>query len=162
MKKRLIFGLFSGVLLLTGCGGNDDKNLPPAARDANFSMTVDTTLSEQLGSYDGNGDSLSYTLVAAPEFGDLTVNNDGSFTYTPPLEFTGSVVFSYAVSDGELTDEASVMIDVEAEQVTTSSYVRAAFGQDSRAQPLSVNGRVFTDNAQTTSEFDDLISGGKQ
>lgn len=162
MKTLFTLGLISGTLLLSGCGGSDDENLPPAARDASFSMTVDTTLSEQLKGFDGNGDALSYALVTSPEQGELTVDSDGSFSYTAPFEFTGGVAFDYSVSDGEFTDEGTVTISVEAEQVTTSGYVRAAFGQDARAKPLSVNGRVFTDDAQTTAEFDDLIAGGEQ
>ena len=54
------------------------------------------------------------------------------------------------------------MITVEAQTVSTAAYVRDAFNQDERAQPLSVNGREFTDDVADTAEFADLVSEGQQ
>ncbi|WP_170254930.1 Ig-like domain-containing protein, partial [Phaeodactylibacter luteus] len=57
------------------------------------------------------------TLVAGPMNGMLTLNLDGTFTYTPDLDFNGMDTFEYSYCDGgtpELCDTASVDITVNA------------------------------------------------
>jgi hypothetical protein len=39
---------------------------------------------------------------------------DGSFTYDPPADFTGTDTFGYTASDGSLTDTATVTVTVKA------------------------------------------------
>ncbi|KXS34551.1 MAG: hypothetical protein CMF13_04220 [Idiomarina sp.] len=162
MKKLHTLSLAAATVLLASCGGDSDDNLPPAARDANYRVEADTTLMEQLKGFDGNGDELTYSLASEVDVGELSVSPDGSFNYTPPMEYTGTAMFSYSVSDGEFSDTGDVMITVEAKTVSTAAYVRDAFNQDERAQPLSVNGREFTDDVVDTAEFADLVSEGQQ
>lgn len=50
--------------------------------------------------YDADGDQLSVSLVSPPKNGTLSLNSDGTFSYTPAAEFSGSDSFSYAVADG--------------------------------------------------------------
>jgi VCBS repeat-containing protein len=52
------------------------------------------------GASDVDGDRLTATVVQEPAHGTLTVNADGSFSYTPAVDFFGSDSFSYRVSDG--------------------------------------------------------------
>ena len=54
---------------------------------------------------DADGDELTATLVTGPAHGDLTLNSDGSFTYTPDANYHGTDTFTYKVSDE--TDLAS-------------------------------------------------------
>lgn len=66
---------------------------------------------------DVDGDTL--TAVAwsgtSNQGGQVVLNSDGSFTYTPPAGFTGTDTFSYSASDGSLTsDLATVAIEVQA------------------------------------------------
>ncbi len=66
---------------------------------------------------DGDGDPINVqtALVAGPSNGGVTLNADGSFTYTPNLGFSGSDSFTYRVDDGTgLTDDAVVDITVTA------------------------------------------------
>ncbi|MFP6621258.1 MAG: Ig-like domain-containing protein, partial [Pirellulaceae bacterium] len=49
---------------------------------------------------DPDGDSLSAKLVSKPENGDLKLNDDGSFTYTPDEGFHGADSFTYTAFDG--------------------------------------------------------------
>ena len=44
--------------------------------------------------------------------GTVVSNGDGTFTYTPALNFVGTDTFTYTVSDGVLTDTATVTITV--------------------------------------------------
>ena len=41
----------------------------------------------------------------------VTLDLDGSFTYTPDADYCGSDSFTYVVSDGVLTDTATVNVD---------------------------------------------------
>ncbi|MEX1204088.1 MAG: tandem-95 repeat protein, partial [Dongiaceae bacterium] len=64
---------------------------------------------------DVDGDKLSAALVNGPANGALTLNGDGSFTYTPNLGFTGTDGFTYSASDGKGGSHmASSVIAVEA------------------------------------------------
>ena len=53
--------------------------------------------------------------VTPPATGTLEVNADGSFTYTPEADYSGTVSFSYVLTDGsEVLDDATpVTIEVE-------------------------------------------------
>ena len=50
-------------------------------------------------------------MVLRPANGTLTLNSDGSFTYTPNTSFTGPDSFTYTVSDGVYTS-APVTVDI--------------------------------------------------
>lgn len=53
-------------------------------------------------------------LVSGPAHGALTLNSDGSFTYIPAADYTGSDGFTYKASDGTLnSDEATVTITIQ-------------------------------------------------
>lgn len=63
---------------------------------------------------DANGDDLTASLVTAPTHGTLDLNADGSFTFTPNANFTGSGSFTYRVSDGTAySANATVTITVQ-------------------------------------------------
>ncbi len=51
--------------------------------------------------FDPNGDSLTATLVGGPSNAQsFTLNADGTFTYTPTTNFSGSDSFTYIANDG--------------------------------------------------------------
>ena len=64
---------------------------------------------------DLEGEKLTVSLIEGPESGTLTLNNDYTFTYTPVPNFSGEVNFTYEVSDGENSANASVTIKVDAD-----------------------------------------------
>ncbi|HNT25349.1 MAG TPA: Ig-like domain-containing protein [Anaerolineales bacterium] len=67
-----------------------------------------------LGASDAEGDPLAYSLGAAPQHGSVSIAAGGAFTYTPGLNYNGSDVFTFTVSDGALTDIGRVDITVTA------------------------------------------------
>jgi len=80
------------------------NDAPVAAANA-YSTSEDTVLSIAApgvlnNDTDGDGDALSAVLVAGPAGGALTLNANGSFVYTPNLNFNGADSFSYKASDG--------------------------------------------------------------
>ena len=66
---------------------------------------------------DVDGDALAATLVSGPTNGTLTFNADGSLTYLPNANFSGTDSFTYRASDGVAESaETTVTIRVEAVQ----------------------------------------------
>jgi PKD repeat protein len=61
---------------------------------------------------DPDGDALIAQLVGSTANGTVSLQSDGSFTYTPNAGFTGDDSFSYTASDGSLTSTATVTITV--------------------------------------------------
>jgi hypothetical protein len=62
---------------------------------------------------DANGDSLVASIASGPKGGSLLLNADGSFTYTPSLDFAGADTFDYLVSDHRgATDIGTVTMEV--------------------------------------------------
>ena len=95
-------------------------NDAPTAADDAYSTAEDTTLTVTAPGVLGNdtdpdGDPLSAVLVSGPSHGSLTLNANGSFTYTPAADYNGSDSFTYRASDGTLdSNPATVTITVTA------------------------------------------------
>ncbi|MCB8942743.1 MAG: tandem-95 repeat protein [Ardenticatenaceae bacterium] len=80
---------------------------------------------------DGDGDALTAVLDTNPTNGTLSLNADGSFTYTPTLGFEGDATFTYHAEDGiDSSNVATVTISVantapvaEADAYTTTQGI---------------------------------------
>jgi CSLREA domain-containing protein len=86
-------------------------NDAPVAHDDSRSVNEDQTLNVDAPgvlSNDTDIDSANLTAVKVtdPAHGTLTLNSNGSFTYTPDANFNGSDEFTYTASDG--TDNSNV------------------------------------------------------
>ncbi|WP_168219024.1 tandem-95 repeat protein [Limnoglobus roseus] len=80
----------------------------PIARPDSFDVLEDNTLTVGAPGVLGNdtdieGDPITAGLVTSPANGTLTLNADGSFTYTPNSNFNGQDRFTYRPSDGQLS-----------------------------------------------------------
>ncbi len=65
------------------------------------------------GDFDTDNDPLTAILVSGPSHGGVTLNGDGSFTYTPAAGYVGSDSFTYKVNDGVADSmDATVWINV--------------------------------------------------
>jgi hypothetical protein len=63
---------------------------------------------------DPDGDALTVKLVSEPLHGTLHVNSDGSFSYSAPAGFDGTVNFSYLVTDNSaVSNVVTVVVHVE-------------------------------------------------
>ncbi|MHA1939590.1 MAG: Ig-like domain-containing protein, partial [Candidatus Thorarchaeota archaeon] len=93
-------------------------NDAPVAVDDTYTTYEDTILLSDLvtgvltNDFDIDGDTLIAGLVSGPSHGILTLNPDGSFSYIPDANWFGVDEFVYEVSDGVLTDIATVTIIV--------------------------------------------------
>jgi len=94
-------------------------NLPPVAMDDRYTTTEDIPLTVAAAGVlandrDLNGDLLVSMPDSQPVSGTLTLNPDGSFTYTPTLDFNGVDTFSYHAHDGiENSNIATATLTVE-------------------------------------------------
>ncbi len=62
-----------------------------------------------------SGNTLSAILLSTTTHGSLSLNADGSFTYTPTVNYSGTDSFTYEATDGHLlTNTATVVLTVNA------------------------------------------------
>lgn len=93
-------------------------NDAPTAIDNAFSTMFQTLLDVPAASgvlandSDVDGDSLTVSPVSSPTHGTLTLNANGSFQYAPAPGYVGTDSFSYTVSDGLASSQATVTITV--------------------------------------------------
>ncbi|MHA2021257.1 MAG: Ig-like domain-containing protein [Candidatus Thorarchaeota archaeon] len=96
---------------------NSVNDAPVAADDA-YTTDEDTILQLDLATgviandFDIDGDVLTALAVSGPSYGTLSLNTDGSFSYTPNADWFGVDSFVYEVSDGAMTDTATVTVKV--------------------------------------------------
>jgi VCBS repeat-containing protein len=86
-------------------------NNPPVANNDEYSVTEDNTLNVTAPGVLGNdtdldSDPLAAVLVSGPANGTLTLNTNGSFTYTPNADYSGTDSFTYKANDGQ--DDSNV------------------------------------------------------
>ncbi|MBX7448721.1 tandem-95 repeat protein [Mycolicibacterium sp. 3033] len=91
-------------------------NDAPVANDDTGATTEDTVLTGNVltNDTDIDGDTLTATLVSGPSHGAVSINADGTYTYTPAVDYNGSDSFTYLVSDGSATDTGLVTISITA------------------------------------------------
>ena len=92
--------------------------MDPVAADDAYVVDEDNVLNVAAPGVLGNdtdvdGDALTAVQVSPPSNGGLTLNADGSFTYTPDPDFNGADSFTYLVNDGAAdSNTATVNITV--------------------------------------------------
>ena len=80
----------------------DPVNDAPVGSDTAIVTNEDTAHQGQLPrASDADNDPVSYALARGPAHGQVTVDRDGRYVYTPALDFNGSDSFTYRVSDGQ-------------------------------------------------------------
>ena len=150
--KLTHIGVLLGVLTLGACSNDDDNKKPlpvvntaPSVNDIMLTTQTEVNITDSLTATDKEGDSLTYSLVSEPSLGMVNIDADGTFTYTPNKEVTGTDSFTFGVSDGVNSQvSAMVNITIEALQVDFAQFATDAFNQAPNAEPLSINGREFT------------------
>jgi len=125
-------GVYPATIRVTDNGGSPledyetiqitvaEVNHVPVAEDDGYTTPEDTSLAVAapgvLGN-DSDGDlppnPLTAVLEDGPVTGSLDLRTDGSFAYTPTLDYNGVVTFTYYVSDGlAVSPPATVVITV--------------------------------------------------
>jgi VCBS repeat-containing protein len=98
--------------------GSTHENCPPRATNDNYTTSEDVSLVVSpaqgvLANDEPLGEPLSAILVSGPNRGALTLNGNGSFTYVPNANYSGTDSFTYRASAGPLSSTpATVTITV--------------------------------------------------
>ncbi|MEM6352733.1 MAG: serine hydrolase [Cyanobacteria bacterium P01_D01_bin.14] len=148
----------------------------PGVEDPNFEvpteLTVDAAGGVLANDTDADGDDLTVAIAAAPENGSVTLNGDGSFTYTPTNGFStiDQDSFTYIASDGNGgSDTGNVVIEAMAapspppmdDPIVGVSISPTAVSEEDASTTVTTTFTV--DGEIPTPEFDtdgNLVSGG--
>jgi VCBS repeat-containing protein len=89
-------------------------NHAPVAGNATYTMDKNNTLTVSTPGLltnctDADGDSLTTALVNGPAHGTLSLNANGSFTYTPTTGYSGNDSFTYKANDGTADSNAATV-----------------------------------------------------
>ncbi|ELP30334.1 Ig-like domain-containing protein [Rhodopirellula baltica] len=149
-----------------GLGGTDTatvtinitgENDLPIAQDDEFDTLEDTALSGNVFDDNGNGadsDLDEGTMLVASlapggdaSNGDLTLNPDGSFTYTPDDDFNGTDSFTYLLGDGDggfgFVADVTITVDPDNDApVINGAPMTASTDEDT---PLTISTLEITD-----------------
>ena len=122
-------------------------NDAPVADASLASMELGSPITGTLSASDteDSANALSYAVDTAPANGQVTVNADGSYSYTPSFGFTGSDSFTFTVTDTDgATDTATVTIDVLDRNLAVES------GAEIRVNTSTEGGQIRSDTTVLT------------
>jgi large repetitive protein len=124
-------------------------NRPPDARDdvAEVVNGGSATVAVLLNDSDPDGDPLSVSIVSSadPSLGSTSLNANKSITFTARPGASGTAVIGYQVSDGELTDTATLRINVRPCS-ESSPVARDGFLTTGYRQPIAIDLGAFGSN----------------
>jgi hypothetical protein len=109
-----------------------ENQTPVATADAyeglqNLTLYVDAARGLLANDTDADGDPLRVLLLAPSSDGLLTLQSEGSFTFQPANDFTGTAQFSYCATDGNSTSAiATVTLTITMPPATNQVPVAVA------------------------------------
>jgi Domain of unknown function (DUF4347)/Bacterial Ig domain/Putative Ig domain/Bacterial cadherin-like domain len=122
-------------------------NPTPTPANDTFTMAEDTDLTGNLLANNGagldadpDGDALTVAImpVTPPAHGTVTINTDGSFTYTPALNYYGADSFVYSVTDAN------------GATATATASITITPVNDAPVPPASIPGQTHNDGQAIT------------
>ena len=92
--------------------GKEDK--APVAEDSALETYKNLPVTGKLKAHDPEGQALTFTLTRGPRRGDVAIDADGSFTYTPKKNKVGTDSFVYTATDpaGNVSRQATVTVEI--------------------------------------------------
>ena len=107
-------------------------NTPPVAVADSYATSEDTPLTVSApgvlsNDTDADGNPLTANKVANPSHGSVTLNSNGSFTYTPSANYFGSDSFTYRARDG-ISYSNTVTVSISVAAVNNDPPVLAPIG----------------------------------
>ena len=125
--KRIITSFCAVIMavIMLGCISRESyaAGTAPVAKNLELKTYRNVSVGGMLSAFDADDDVTEYKITTFPVKGELTLNEDGSFIYTPAENKKGRDYFGYKVvdSEGNYSQEATVIIKIE-KQNTAISY----------------------------------------
>ncbi|MDG1114331.1 MAG: Ig-like domain-containing protein, partial [Pseudomonadales bacterium] len=159
----------------TDAAGGNDNSISVAFDDA-FAISEDTPSAGNLADNDALSGDVTFALLdqAGPSNGAVTLNEDGTFVFTPNTDFVGGDSFQYVITDANgQTSTATVSITVEAvndapvavddvvlaqEDVPLENINVLGNDSDSDGNPLTVTSAVSAAGGVVTINADGTLS----
>jgi len=146
-------------------------NYPPVANDTALTTSEDRDYTGLLPAFDSDGDGLTYSIIIGPANGRSTVSDNavGTFSYRPVEDYTGLDSLTFSVTDGVLSDSATVLITLTAVNDAPLAFVAtvktdedidydgSVFASDIDNDPLTYS--LLTDPSYGTVTITDSSSG---
>ncbi|ELB1500410.1 tandem-95 repeat protein, partial [Vibrio alginolyticus] len=138
-------------------------NDAPVAKDDTAVTDEDTpvTIDVLPNDTDIDGDTLSIQSASVPEAQGKVEIVDGKLVFTPAENFNGDAEITYTVSDGSLTDQATVNVTVNAVNdtpVVESSIADQTLAEDFTPYSIDLN-TAFSDVDNVDGELSFSVSG---
>ena len=174
-----ITAAIAGSTLDTSKADNDlqllDNEDPDAVDDAltsEINQPITVSVLDNDVDPDGSLNPASITIVSGPADGEVSVNADGTVTYTPFTDYVGSDSFSYTVSDteGAVSNVATVALSVRdfgelsvagteviEGNVATATITRSGDALDEAQVTIT----TVVPAASDTAESDDFVAGSQ-
>ncbi len=104
----------------------------PVAQDMAVETYKNLPITEKLKASDPEGDGITFTVIRQPKRGSVTLNEDGTFVYTPKKNKVGVDSFTYTATDdaGKVSREATVTVQIL--KPTDSKQYSDTIGKDCR------------------------------
>ena len=141
-------------------------NHAPVANDDIYATAFNTPLNVAapgvlVNDTDADGDSLTAVLISGPAHGTLALNANGSFSYTPNTNYSGTDTFTYAANDGLVNgNTATVTVTVNSDIPPVASDDSYSVNEDGTlnvaAPGVSANDTDVNTNVVLTAS---LVSG---
>ena len=105
-------GLLEQTSLTLGIRGKENK--PPIAEDSALETYKNLANTGMLRAKDPEGEMLTFTVTRQPRRGEVTIGENGAFTYTPKNNKVGVDSFAYTATDpqGKVSREATVTVTI--------------------------------------------------
>ncbi len=168
---KTVVGYISDGLDMARCGDVavvlSDNNLPFAVNDS-VSTALDTSVSiDVLGNdSDPDGDTISIDSFTQPSNGSAS-QSGSQLVYSPSSGYTGSDSFTYTITDGDLTDSATVFVSVGSAVTTLSCELSSPSNGTAKlyqevewcaaSDPVTPQSYSWTDGGTPWAE---IVSGG--
>ncbi len=154
--------LLMGMLTGTPCLA---QNVAPVAVDDSYNSGINFTLQPNAANgvlandTDANGNgtlSVRTTPLSGPSNGLLTLNTDGSFSYTPNSGFTGTDTFTYQVCDDGTPNTVVSRFDFDTSTITAATIGPDATSVNANAAQTGC-GIHFPSGAGGSAGFDIIV-----
>ncbi|WP_445168019.1 Ig-like domain-containing protein [Mycolicibacterium sp. Dal123E01] len=152
-------GTATGTVSVTVTPVND---APTAVNDTvSTAPNTPVTINVLGNDIDVDGDPLNVALAGVPAHGTVVANEDGTLTYTPAGNYTGTDSFTYTISDGATGNSATVTVTVAvpvAHPLTLGDFHSPEI-QVTANGDVYVIGKAFVEVGDTGMGYDENIVG---